>query len=267
MIEDDVLKFYLRGIWPGPGETKDDFLKRARAQMSCAQVNDVPNIQQRCDQRTFDLFHFTQPFMPVLFSNKGLMAWEGAAFYVEEHSGIDIAHVQLRKSFLKGSFLFYKTEEVLCHEAFHAARLTYSAPRYEELFAYKTSKSSFRRFLGPIFQSPLEAKVFVVVCFFSLLMQMLFGVAIGSIPFLTAVVFFIARLYLRHMRLARALKYIEPLLKRKEDALAAVCRLTDEEIDSFARLGSPYIEKYFASNRYNELRLTLLCDSLLNRCF
>ena len=193
------------------------------------------------------------------------------ALFIEEDNGVFKPHIQLRKGFLKGSYLFYKVEEVLSHEMFHAARVHYNEPKYEEIFAYMTSKSSFRRFLGPLFQSPKESYLFVILLILALTFEM--GSALVSIamylPWILLPFIFIGvlgvRLYLRHRTLNKAFSSMCSCVKDPSLTLACLARLKDGEIELFAKSSSSEILSYLKHNKEKELRIRSILVSFFKR--
>jgi hypothetical protein len=264
MNQEKIHFYYARGLWPGPGETKEQYEERAQWQISkCSKSSLALSLEEKVKGILQSLYGFQHPPVDVSFSSKGLSLWEGAALFTLYDDRFTLASIHIRKEFLKGSFLFYTPEEVLSHEYFHAARIAYNCPRYEEIFAYKTSKSSFRRWLGPLFQSPLEGAVFICSICIGLIFQWFISLCLGmSIP-LVILALLMIRLGLRHRRVASALSHITPLLKKSEDAFAVLCRLTDSEIEAFASQSSNEISRYIDQNRNKELRLNLLHDIFL----
>jgi hypothetical protein len=265
MISDmDLKKYSSEGLWPGPGETEEHFQKRAsllaKASVT-ASDKDPSSAKEKAILITRSLFGFSFDTLPFCYSNKDLAFWEGAALFIEEENDIPIPHIQLRKGFLKGSYLFYKVEEVLSHEMFHAARIAYKEPNYEEIFAYMTSKSFFRRFLGPLFQSPKESYLFVILLMLALIFEM--GSAFVSIsmylPWMLLPFLFIGilgvRLYLRHRTLNNAAANLRSCIKDPSLTVACFARLKDSEIDLFAVSSPNKILSYLQQNKEKELRI------------
>ena len=261
---EDFNKYVSQGLWPGPAETEEHFQKRASLytkSTSLASDNDSSSARQQASLITNTLFSFSCDNFPFTYSNKNLAFWEGAALFIEDENDICHPHIQLRKGFLKGSYLFYKVEEVLSHEMFHAARIAYKEPKYEEIFAYMTSKSLLRRFLGPLFQSPKESYLFVILLMLALIFEMVSAfVSISMyLPWMMLPFLFIgilgARLYFRHRTLQKASFHISSSIKNPSLAIACLARLKDSEIDLFAVSSPNKILSYLQENKEKELRI------------
>ena len=182
MITDTELKeLGQKGFIPGPSETEEIFLKR---------VNKTKNIyfnpEKVFPQISFEdkvtkpqwnwtrcclinLFDFAPSKLPMFYNDHGLKIFEGAVTHIIEEDKVRVPLLQFRKKLKKGFYLgIYSLHEILAHEATHAARIAFDEPVYEEVFAYLTASSSFRKLFGPLVRSPNEALVF-------------FGVFLGAI--------------------------------------------------------------------------------------
>lgn len=155
MTDLELLKLLNKGIFPLEGESEDAFLLRAEKYPYFQGEQE----QKEAGQITEKLFSFSINWMPVVYSNKKLSFWEGAAAWIDPNA---FPYVQLRKEFQKGHHLKVLRKEILAHEAVHAVRMHYEEPVFEEFLAYQTSEKKWRRLLGPLFRYPLEATVFVI---------------------------------------------------------------------------------------------------------
>lgn len=180
------------------------------------------------------------------YSNRDLTFFQGGATWIVQKGNLRIPLIQLRNSFDSGSHLkLYTREEVLAHEAVHAIRMQFDEPQFEEIFAYKTSRSLFRRFLGPLFQKPWEANLFVLSLFLPVLTQVYSWffphqssvIWLGLIP-LFYLSWLFSRLVFLHLVLFCAIRKIRNFLRDPEKAWAAALRMTDKEIFQFAFLTS-----------------------------
>ncbi len=96
----------------------------------------------------------------INYSNKGLRFWEAGCTWSD-------GSIQLRKVFEKKRvWLLYSRDEIIAHEQVHAKRLHLEEPVFEEILAYRTSKSRFRRYWGPIFRTPKESLLFALTLLF-----------------------------------------------------------------------------------------------------
>lgn len=96
----------------------------------------------------------------VRYSNKGLLPWQGGATFIDE----DKIVIQLRKAYERKEKIYgiYPKEEIIAHELVHAKRMHLDEPCFEEILAYRTSSSPFRRYFGPLFRSSFESVLFLL---------------------------------------------------------------------------------------------------------
>lgn len=172
------------------------------------------------------------------YDNKGLTFFQGAATWIVGQDGLRIPLIQLRKSFDSGSLLkLYSREEVLSHEMVHAMRMQFDEPKFEEIFAYKTSRRLYRRLLGPLFQKPWEATLFLLLLLIPIATEV-YAVFypehswvfwLSGMPALFGA-WLLGRLVFYQFVLHRALKKLRPILKQPQKAWAVALRLSDREI-------------------------------------
>ena len=166
LTDQDLLDLNRKGFIPGPEESEKKFIER---------VESVKQAFFKLGERAIPHSHWTFPAdllqqifsfspesLPAFYSNRSLTLWQGAAAWVERDQ---IIAIQLRKAFYKGTFLkLYDRNELLAHEAVHAARSAFDDSPLEELFAYMSSSRPYRRILGPIIQKPWEVWPFMALC-------------------------------------------------------------------------------------------------------
>lgn len=208
ITNNDLLSLAKRGLIPGPHEGEEAFLNRV--QEAVPRTAPIP----------LPLFGLCIDWIDVRYSNKNLPFWEGAALWTGEE-----CYVQLRKGFKTGRYLGYQREEVLAHEAVHAARIAFDEPRFEEVLAYRTSKSSLRKWGGPLFRRPWESAV--LICSLSAAVFGYFWVPLFILGYLGA------RLARSQLILTRCLRKIP---------LSGLACLSDKEIDRFSKLSSEEIK-------------------------
>lgn len=216
-------ELHKRGFIPYPQEGKEAFLKR------------VEDFKEQSIPLQCALFGLEINWVPVTFLKRGLHFLEGAATFV---SGQGLVQIQLHPRFQKGHFWIYSLEEVLAHEAVHAARGCFNEPEFEEILAYQTAKSRFRQFWGPLFRSSQEMLIAMGSLFF-----FLFNVDIlWMIPFLV-LGYFVARLLRLQAIFSRC---------KKRLGLPTLLYLTDREIRSFSKMSKEEIFSYLKN--HEELR-------------
>ncbi len=231
LTQEELVAYNAQGLFPGPLETEEEFVNRIQAlKESFSQVKEpmIPEVHWHW-VRTYlkELFDFSPYFLPAFYSNRSLALWQGAASWIEDGK---IVAVQLRKAFEKGSFLgIYSREEILAHEAVHAARSGFQESRFEEFFAYMTSENRFRRIMGPIIQRPFEVWPFVFFCCLGVF---------DSRAFLGAFFWMVLgfyRLIRAHWTLRKASQNLQKWVSSKKKIRSFLLRLTDCEIESLAK--------------------------------
>ena len=231
MTDEELLSLNQSGFIPGPDETEPDFVKRVESTKQAffkLGVSAIPPSHWDWVGNTLrELFDFTPSCLPVFYSNSSLMPWQGAAAWVERGQ---ILAIQLRDSLKKGSFLgIYQRSEILAHESVHAARSAFPFDRWDEFFAYKTSKASWRRVLGPIVQRPWEVWPFLVFCLLGSFFPAFF---LGSALWMGLGFYRLIRCH-RILRLACA--FLKKIGLTSKTARSLLVRLTDSEIVNLAR--------------------------------
>jgi len=249
-----------RGFLPLPDEEEQAFLERVA--LLEKEKTHVPSINVQdallCCEKLFDL---KPDWVSIEEKQSGLSPWQGAVLWIQEDTlGNRVPLIQLSPR-LQTSWLgkWYPQDEVLSHEYVHAVRLPLSSSRFEEIAAYQTSKNPIRRFLGPIIRRPSEVYV------------LLGAVVLGWLGMLwTAVSFFLwvpwivclfggMRLLLSQWIFKRCQAKLETLIQDKNKVLAMTIRLTDKEIDLFARMGPKEILSYIYRAKEQQLRWRMLC--------
>jgi hypothetical protein len=238
MNDEELLALNRRGFIPGPGETEEHFVKRVQLAQDffCNPLKEFEEMEKVpvphwdwVRHHLKELYDFQPDSLVAYYSNRQLTPWQGAASWVMDVESGPLCAVQLRRGFLKGSYLgLYSRDEILAHEAVHAARCAFEEPAFEEFFAYYTSSAKWRRLLGPIIRKPWEASFFLGV----LGLGALFGI------FLPAAVlssFGFLRLGRQHTRLWRAVKKMRKEGKSEKTIRFLLFRLTDCEIKRVAQ--------------------------------
>ncbi len=229
------------GIIPGPDETEGDFVKRIDILRSQKKQEIDGKILEEWEPQCEELYGVSPKWIPMTYSNRGLLPWQGAALWV---FGEKPPLIQLRKRFKKGKFLFYSRDEVLNHETLHALRVAFDEPCFEEILAYEHSTSRWRQFLGPLFRKPSHALFFISLTLLSLVVQMtsLFFLSspffpiiriVTVIPFVDLAFRFAALIRDRRI-LKKALKKLYQIFPNQKYTFPIVLRLKDSEIQKFA---------------------------------
>lgn len=263
----ELLKLNERGIIPGPLELISDYEKRVKSielnKNSTGEGNKLSWSDFDWARSTVaHLFDISPDWVVAHYSNKGLRFWQGAMTYSQLDYDSSVV-IQIRKNLKKGKYLFlYDKEEILSHEIIHAARMAFNDPKTEELFAYWTSTSHFRKLFGPIFRSPLESSVFMCFLGFGLFLQLFLPflhsvflfplIQLSNVLSLSMLTFCLFRLYRTRLKVNRVLKKLTLILNSKLKARSVLFRLSDKEIYFFAKASKAEILEY--TQNQNELR-------------
>lgn len=194
MKVEELLSFFQRGLIPGPAESEAAFMERVKARVSLS-LPEWEEIALPLQEQ----WGFCIDWVPIFYCPKKLLPWEGAVFSTENKGAPQI-------------FLRKKSQEILMHEAIHAAREAFDEPVFEELLAYTTSPTLWKHYAGPLFQHMWEFPLFALAVFF-----MPFFPWIAS----AVVVFFLGRLLYRQTLFHRM---------KKNVSLSVLLCLTDREI-------------------------------------
>lgn len=252
MVSEKQIKleaFDQKGWIPGPSEGEKAYLARVKAleHFFSYPPETVDHFLtdrdwEAANRRVEALYDCAPDWIVAHYSNDQLSFFQGAATWIVREKEVRIPLIQLKEKFESGSlFKFYGRDEVLAHEAVHAVRMQFDEPKFEEIFAYRTSTRWWRRFLGPLFEKPWEAYLFIALLFVPIACEVL-EIIDRAVPFclylrfvpLAYFAWLLSRLLFYRFVLARALKKMDKGLKNPEKKWAAVLRLTDREIFQFA---------------------------------
>lgn len=272
----EIAKWNQEGLFPGPGETEEDFVKRVKfcqdletelvnqfgAELPFLLSDQASNeIKQASLSITQKLYGMAPAWVPVFFSNHQLAPWHGGCAWIFKilAESPTAAFLQLRACFRhKKTFLgLYHREELIPHELAHVGRMMYDEPQFEELLAYRSSFSPWRRFLGPIVQSSRESLFFIALLVFVVLSN-LTGMSawITLIPVgLVALAF--CRLMYRRIIYDRCLNRLKMLCDEPDHL---IYRLTDEEINRFSRLPPEKIKEFIQNEALKSYRWKFLAS-------
>lgn len=214
----------------------------------------------RCRSPYFEtIFGLTPQWIDVEYSNRNLTFFQGALFWSEGTR----CGIQLRASFKSKSKLYglYSKEELIAHEFVHALRMNFEESQFEEVLAYQTAKTSFRRFFGPLFQNKKESLLFMA---FPLLLSILnlfpyFSfyysiVYVISSAFFLFVSYLFGRLCWRQYIYKKCLRSLIKLLDNNQKARALALALTDKEIIQFSRFETHQILKFASLQKESSTR-------------
>lgn len=284
-VSDQFLKEYNRqGLIPGPSESESDYLARVAycLQISkhlseetnlpfCeAEFTELPVLPKQAS--TVELYDISPDWIPIIYNNYKLSLWHGGCawiFQCKEESPLS-ALLQLRKVLGRKENLygFFDKKEIIEHEICHIGRMAFEEPIFEEYFAYRTSKSTFRRSIGPIVKNSIESGVFVLLLGLIFTVDLFFALygneqALQWAMWLKMFPFGLAaygtfRLAKRHRQLKNCLERLKKSCGSEALALAVAYRLTDREIILFSTSSIEEIRAYAKAQKKSSLRWRLI---------
>lgn len=253
------------GFFPAPGESRESFQER---------IDYLETWSQKCKEETFkipesshsiekekrlsqedlnknsnkisELYQCRPTWVPAFYENKTLPMMTGgmAVHYKPEECPYWLTYFQLKEAFRhKAKWWIYSAGEIISHEMCHIARGMLNSIRYEETFAYQTSTSSLRRYLGGALLTPKDNLIFMasllwlfVVDFSSYFVDvsMMQPMLIGKIPLALVLTLGL----LRNANIRRELKQCKALLSDffPENYNAVLFRFNDSEIMKCSRM-------------------------------
>lgn len=272
ITNEEIIIWNQEGIIPGPNETEEEFRKRAEY---CLQLKSKfneslqPHIQPfkandeaQPEESTIFLeeafplsrkyFGITPHWIPFFFSNYKLTFWQGGCAWIFQwHQDDPIgALFQLRKTFKTSQTYLglYSRKELIAHELAHVGRMAFNDPCFEEIIAYSSSPSKFRRYFSPIVQTGGESMLFmlslllVVIVDFSLILlgnesQFIAAMWLKFFP-LFLLGYGLIRLWFRHRIFDRCLSILMKVFGSEEKGRSIIFRLSDKEIKKIASMTS-----------------------------
>ncbi|MGM0439711.1 MAG: hypothetical protein ACQEP8_01185 [Chlamydiota bacterium] len=275
MFNNNVRDWNSRGIIPGPGESRQDYFKRGEGLLkkSSDSPSPIPEEHLRTPLNTcWRLFGVTPDWVVCYYSNRQLASWHGGATLYEEEGGqtIDI-EIQLRQAFkYKDSYLgIYSRDEILAHELVHAGRMAFPDSCFDEFLAYRTSSSSLRKFLGPLFTNSIGAVIFLSLIVLALLFQMM-GLIIDAHWFeeivwgvqllpLGVVAYALGKLLYRHHHLHRCKSNLE--CAGVSYPWHVIYRLSDKEIYLLSQGDYSKIKSLVENYAHSSLRWQMIVET------
>ena len=274
-----------RGILPGAEETPAEFAGRLRtfnANMAKMEeslqaqgeftVEDVTvsrgaripaELLAEASAVTEGKFAFSNDWVPGFFIDPNCsLLFGGCAYYFYPDF---FALFIIRASFQqKRRWLFYQRQELLAHELCHIARIGLVSQDFEEIFAYQTATTAFRRWLGGIFRSTTDSLLFLGGTFLQLAGQLLRTFLLPGLliwPFWTVFLAICAFLLLRHLKDMRELQSALANLQfafPEDNCQAVLFRCTDAEIHALSRCCTPEAMQVFLQQHQNDFRWQII---------
>lgn len=226
-----------RGLIPGPEECEETFFARC--------------VRSASNASSAQLWDMKLDWVKILYQSKGLHFWEGGCTWIEG----DQTLIQLHPSFFKKRRHWgYCQEEIISHELVHVIRGAFEEPIFEEILAYHTSPSPFRRYWGPLWRTTHETTAFLIIlflCTIASFFEPLGWCAWGCSALLLG--YFSVRLIRNQRIFKRALQRIKGHVGI-EKSLPLMLHLTDQEIIHFSKIGHNEVVPYSLEMAQNQIR-------------
>ncbi len=216
-------ELYKEGFVPGPKEDDLSFQKRVALVKTLLASPEI--FLEKLKIPYAEILHVTPYFLSIR-GKKKLPFWFGAMTWIYEEEGHKIPILELPQ---KTRGIGLTQDDLIAHEEIHFLRASFNEPKFEEILAYRTSRSGWRRILGPLFQHPWESYVAIILCLF-----------IPFFPLLAATIALpLFRLTLYQWLFKRALKKLSLLYTNAEELIVL---FTDREIIKLAFSHYPNFE-------------------------
>lgn len=236
---------YQEGFVPGPLDSWESFEKRVRC---VKELMETPEGFLERLKIPYETVTAITPYFLSITTKKGLPFWFGAMTWIYEHEGYQIPILELPKK--KG---YIPQSELIAHEYIHFLRANFHEPRFEEILAYQTSSSKWRRYLGPFFERPWESYLFLIL-FALLAISSFFPPILAKLLFATTALYVLLasfRLILNQWIFKKALKNLSRLYTNASELIVL---FTDDEIVKTAK------------SSYNTIAKTSLRWKLIDLC-
>lgn len=263
-IDNALFLFYnKKGLFPSPNESEENFLKRCQ-KLDQRELNPKHSLAFEKVKEKFDIY---PSWVEIIYNNKGLRFWEAA--FVE--TNLDKVQMQLKAHFLNHErFLhFYHRDEIIAHESCHIVRLGFNSSKFEEILAYQFSPL-FRKWLGPLFKTSVEGSVLVLL----VLLSFLSDIFLFSHPLVWKIGKILPIFYLFYLSIGltknyisfyRCRKNLKKMLIQPDLSLAVMLRLTDREIEQFAKSSIRKIKEYIEKQVQLELRWQVIWQAYFTK--
>lgn len=278
------------GFLPRRGESAEQFFRRVEtilgihrefeAELAAAGEVGVYGLQLRSQDRIPDeiigeaeevtdrLYSFRTRHVPGFFLSRDVgLLWGGCMICDPDHP---LSVFLIRGAFRKRQrWLFYNRRELLAHELCHSMRQSLEEITLEEYFAYQTSPSRLRRYLGNCFIREYDAIWFVIPALLLLLAQVAQSFWLPGLPVwpfwpvaLAYPVFLLIRNGISRRLVKRAAKKLAAFGVEKPSAV--LFRLDRGEIRRIGAMERPgEFEQYAAERKESDFRWAILCARFL----
>ena len=280
------------GFMPLPGESEADFIKRSEGILAChrdfeemlevqgkltvfdfvevKKEEKIPReIMEQAAEVTWNLYRFKVSHVPGFFLSRAVgLLWGGCLIGdPDEHFSLFLIRNSFRK---KERWLFYRRTELFAHELCHSMRMELHETTLEEYFAYQTSPSRLRRYLGNCFIRDWDAILFVIpalLLFTASIVRDFIYPPLWIMPFWILAFIYPLFLLFRNARSRRVVKRAGKRLRQfgVNDVEAILFRCTREELLQLGSLADrAEFDRYAADMAQKELRWKIILERFIN---
>ena len=280
------------GVIPGVNESEEDFFARAqrafdvqRKLFNSLTLNGKElifdgieiDIERKVDDSLLEdardvtdtLYGFRVEHIPGFFLSKSVGPLWGGCLIGDPD--IDLSVFFLRDAFKdKEKWLFYSRTELGAHELCHSARYAINDPVLEEYFAYQTSSSKLRRYLGNCFIRDIDALLFVLPALLLPVVQFLqimFYPRLMVFPFWIIALAYPCYLLFRNQKAHNMVTRARRILTDAgvKNPAAVLFRMTANEIKQLGKIkGSAELEQHIKDKSEAELRWKVIAKRFIN---
>lgn len=289
----DLLQLDRVGFLPAPGMSEAEFVESACRILEThrnfdeklesegsADIFDVVTVtpEERIEPAlisevadiTTRLYGFAVHHVPGFYLTRAVgLLWGGCMLGDrDEHFSVLLLRNAFKK---KRRFLNYTRDELLAHELCHSVRQSLGDTAFEEYFAYRTSSSPVRRYLGNCFIRDVDALLFVIPLMFLPVIELLRALVLPQLPVwpfwclaLIYPVFLLIRNALSRRKVGRARKALASCDVNRIEAV--LFRSTPEELEAIANFRNrpEDFRKWAEKLSETELRWQIICRRFID---
>ena len=281
------------GFMPAPGEEQECFIRRAESILErhrefdrrldeSGRLTVFGSVEVSLDEKidpaiiagagdvTWRLYRFRTEHVPGFFLSRSVgLLWGGVLIGDPDEC---FSFFLIRNSFrAKEKWLFYRRTELFAHELCHSMRMELKETSLEEYFAYQTSPSALRRYLGNCFIRDIDAILFVLPTLLLLAATLARDFFLPRLPL--GVFWVLAPVYPAFLliRNALSLRVVRRAAKKLAafgvtDVLPVLFRCTREELVRLGALAdAPAFDRYRRERAGAELRWKIINERFVEK--
>lgn len=207
-------------------------------------------------------------WIPVYYINRGLGMFGGGGMFsgTDENTGRNVTFFVLREAFRnQQKWLIYSRDEIMTHEFCHAARAGFDEPLFEEVVAYRSGTSLFRKYMGGAFRSIARTQlllVFLALFWVGFFVQLNGGAlwiqALLQLPMPLYISCLAAEGIFRQTQAEQTAQHLQPIFGKWTEAV--LLRLSDKELSELSKkpFSSPEHLTQWIAEKKDELRWQII---------